>query len=96
MSESFGVQPKPGSFVSDWVALRWDGPEDFSSLKRILARTSWLAQLDLTSNNAVITKAGVPTIEQWVLAEGYYVIRSPHDKIWVMDAAQFVGEFFSE
>lgn len=93
MSDSYAVVPVPGSYVNEWVALQYWGPESFGGVKRLLKGTTWVAQLDLSTGNAVVTRMNPAGVEQWTLDSSSWVIRSPHDKVWIMDANEFVANF---
>lgn len=93
MSESFAVEPLPGAYVNEWVALCYEGPGDFGSVKRLLNGTSWVAQLDLTTGNAVLSRIHQYGVEQWTLFPGYWAVRSPHDKVRFMDSDEFSANF---
>ncbi len=93
MSVSYAVVPMPGSYVNEWVALWYGGPEDFGSVKRILKGTPWVAQLDLSIGSAVVTRVHPAGVEQWTLEIGSWLVKSPHDKVWIMDGPEFVANF---
>jgi hypothetical protein len=93
MSESFAVEPVPGSYVNEWVALQYWGPESFGGVKRLLKGTPWVAQLDLATGFTLITRVHQTGIEQWTVEPSEWLIRSPHDKVIYMDANEFVLHF---
>lgn len=93
MSTSFAVEPLPGSYVDEWVAVCYEGPSEFGAVKRLLKGTSWVTQLDLDNGSAVITRVHQYGVDQWTMNAGDYLVKSPHDKVWVMGPVEYRANF---
>jgi hypothetical protein len=88
------VEPKMGSYVTEWEAVQFDA-SDFRAFKKLARGSSWAVQLLLTDEGAkaVFTSMVNGSVEQWFVAEGEWAVKSPHGRFWFMDDREFRSQF---
>jgi hypothetical protein len=88
------VEPKPGSYVTEWEAVQVD-VSDFAGIKRIMRGSPWLVQIVLDDDGAHVlcTQIQNGQIEKWVSRSGDWIVRSPHGKYWFMGDIEFRDQF---
>jgi len=87
--------PKPDSYVSEWSALRWQAVEGLQPVKRFLRYSGWVTQLVITDVSVTVVATCVHhnEIEQWTVADGDWIVKSPFGKVWFMGDTEFKSQF---
>lgn len=89
------VEPKPGSYVTEWEAVQVCGATCFPLVRRLLSGSPWVAQIDLGDDGAAVICSQVTPvgIRQERLAQGDWLVRSPHGRFWFMSEIEFHDQF---
>lgn len=89
------VEPKPGSYVTEWEAVQINIPGGLPSLKKLLRLSPWMVQVDLGEDDpkVVFTQITNGQIERWELNHGEWVVKSPHGRFWFMGQTEFASQF---
>jgi len=88
------VEPRIGSYVTEWEAVQFDGA-NLAAVRGILRYSPWTMHLDLTDNGAVIlcTQMINGLLQQWKTTVGDWIVKSPHGRFWFMDDSEFQSQF---
>jgi len=88
------IEPKEGSYVIEWEALRFDGA-NFSEVRKILKGSDWVAQMMLldVGSEVVISQMIAGQMVQWSVKPGEWIVKSPHGRFWFMGEAEFHSQF---
>lgn len=86
------VEPKLGSYVTEWEAVQFDGT-NFSAVKVLLKHSPWTVYFDLSDTNVVCTQVVQGSVQQWRTAVGEWIVRSPHGRFWFMGEEEFASQF---
>ena len=87
------AHPRPDSYCIEWVALHYDAAEGIVPAKKLLKGTPWSLYLVVGDGNAdpyIVIQNGHET---WAVHHGDWIVRSPHDRVWVMSHGEFESQF---
>jgi hypothetical protein len=89
------VEPKQGSYVTEWEAVQVCGADCFPTVRKLLRGSPWVAQIDLSGQGASVVCSQVTPvgITQERLEPGDWLVRSPHGRFWFMSEAEFLDQF---
>jgi hypothetical protein len=89
------VEPKQGSYVTEWEAVQVCGADCFPAVRRLLKGSPWVAQLILTDKGAHITVTQMTPMgmDHWNVMPGEWVVKSPHGRFWFMSETEFLDQF---
>jgi len=89
------VEPREGSYVTEWEAVQVCGSDCFPSVRKLLRGSPWVAQIDLAHGSATIICSQVTPmgITQEKLEPGDWLVKSPHGRFWFMGDIEFLDQF---
>lgn len=93
------ASPKDGAYVTEWVALRFDGA-NFGLAKRLMANSQCVARIVLdgaaegpSSAWIAVTQVHGNGVQTFEVKQGDWIIRSPHGRFWFMDDSEYTSQF---
>lgn len=87
--------PKPDSYCTEWIALKFNAAEGVFPVKKMMKGSPWSIHIVLgdTADPYIVATS---TYETVVVHHGEWLVRSPHGKFWFLSDDEFQRQFTYE